>query len=221
MYVTTLDLPNADSENIIDAVNQMYHELKNTNCQILELETDLDRLRKENEALKRQNNALIKAKRLRSNIPKTENKSMQEEPTRIQRTKREQIIPNGIGLPKVIRIDIDGGFFNKKTRAIIQMPNGFTVSRKLADFKWFHKMLQINNNGTDVPVLPKELPHGLWPNNYLRQRRDELNGFLKQCHRISGVHNSNLFDIFLEQNKKMWKKRRNAFDKKILMKMRQ
>jgi len=127
-----------------------------------------------------------------------------------------------MGLPRVVRIDIDGGFFNKKTRAIIQLPDGSIIARKMADFKWFHKMLQIHHhNDTDIPVLSKEMPHGLWPNNYLRQRRDELNVFLMQCHHhMDEEHCANIFNIFLEQNKKMWKKKRDAFDKKTLIKMR-
>merc|ERR1712154_29671 len=65
-----LSLPDANSEELIDAVQRMFSELKDKNDQIHELETGMDRLRKENEALKQQNNAFTKAKRMHSSIPK-------------------------------------------------------------------------------------------------------------------------------------------------------
>merc|ERR1712154_148236 len=62
-----LSLPDANSEELIDAVQRMFSELKDKNDQIHKLKTNVDRLREENETLKQRNTALMTEKRLHSN----------------------------------------------------------------------------------------------------------------------------------------------------------
>ena len=200
-----------DDEAIITSINELHQDLKANHTKIEDmqhryqnLENELNRLKEENQALQQQNEELIQTKKHFHDIPES-------------RTETKEI---EIEFPKVIRIDIDGGWLNKKTRAIIQYKDQI-IARKMADFKWFYKMMQINGGSSVIPTLPKELPHAFWPKDYLIKRKHELTEFLKQCHSISNTKNSKPYDIFLEKDKKKWKQRRNIFDKEILLNIRQ
>eukprot|EP01084_Bolivina_argentea_P305840 528376_1 len=118
--------------------------------------------------------------------------------------------------PRVIRIDIDGGWFNKKTRAIIKY-RGKAFGRKEADFKWLYKMLQcdfkwlgkdeLDTNDVVLPDFNKELPHTMWHDDYLMKRKRELNLFLMQCHSLKNIRSGTQYHIFLDHKKDQWKKK--------------
>eukprot|EP01084_Bolivina_argentea_P305839 528375_1 len=118
--------------------------------------------------------------------------------------------------PRVLRIDIDGGWFNKKTRAIIKY-RGKAFGRKEADFKWLYKMLQcdfkwlgkdeLDTNDVVLPDFNKELPHTMWHDDYLMKRKRELNLFLMQCHSLKNIRSGTQYHIFLDHKKDQWKKK--------------
>eukprot|EP01083_Nonionella_stella_P315584 1140371_1 len=123
--------------------------------------------------------------------------------------------------PVVRRIEIGGNWFNKKARAVIEW-NGSTFTRKMADFKWLWRMLLLNSSvDRVVPDYPNDIPESLWPQGYLRRRKRELNLFLMQCHSLPWIKNYNLYyDIFLEQEKHEWKRKRDEFDEEIMQKIK-
>merc|ERR1712228_904671 len=89
--------------------------------------------------------------------------------------------------PSIKRIEIVGNWFNKKPRAIIEW-NGVEFGRKMADFKWFWRMLSLNSSiERVVPEYPSDIPESLWPDGYLRRRKRELNLFLMQCHSLPWI----------------------------------
>ena len=114
-----------------------------------------------------------------------------------------------------------GNWFNKKPRAIIEW-NGKEISRKMADFKWFAKMLALNSSMERVvPEYPSDIPESLWPDGYLKRRKRELNLFLMQCHSLPWINKYKLYyDIFLEPSKKKWKMKRNAFDQEMMTRIK-
>jgi len=124
--------------------------------------------------------------------------------------------------PVVKRIEICGNWFNKKPRAIMEW-NGCEFGRKMADFKWFWRMLSLNCSiERVVPDYPSDIPESLWPDGYLRRRKRELNLFLMQCHSLPWIRNYKLYcHIFLEQDKKQWKAKRNAFDAQMMQRIKQ
>eukprot|EP01084_Bolivina_argentea_P189420 325737_1 len=76
--------------------------------------------------------------------------------------------------PRIYRIEIDGNWFNKKLRAIIEY-NGQDIKRKMADFKWLYQMLMLNSSiDRIVPDYPSDIAEILWPEGYLKRRKKEL-----------------------------------------------
>ena len=132
---------------------------------------------------------------------------------------------NGIefdaNFPIVKRIEIEGKFFNKKPRAIIEW-NGDEFKRKMNDFKWLWRMLLLNSSiDRVVPDYPNDIPESLWPEGYLRRRKRELNLFLMQCHSLPWIKNYKVYhDIFLESTKSEWKRKRNEFDQIMIHKIK-
>eukprot|EP01083_Nonionella_stella_P059008 154460_1 len=127
--------------------------------------------------------------------------------------------PEEESCPQVIRVDIDGKWYNKKTRLIIEY-RGNVFGRKETDFKWLHKMIEVNDNSGVIPCLCHVLPTSLWSSHYLVKRKKELNVFLMECHALKNIKNSEAYHIFLEQHKVSWKQRRNQFDKMLLEKIK-
>jgi len=123
--------------------------------------------------------------------------------------------------PIIKRIEIVGNWFNKKPRAIIEW-NGVEFGRKMSDFKWFWRMLSLNSSiERVVPDYPSDIPESLWPDGYLRRRKRELNLFLMQCHSLPWIKKYKLYKhIFLEQNKKKWKAKRNEFDQQMMKRIK-
>merc|ERR1712083_1034246 len=124
--------------------------------------------------------------------------------------------------PFVKRIEIDGNWFNKKPRAVIEW-NGHEFKRKMADFKWLWRMLLLNSSiDRVVPDYPNDIPESMWPEGYLRRRKRELNLFLMQCHSLPWIHNYSVYgSVFLEIDKKEWKRKRNEFDERIMKRINQ
>merc|ERR1712242_350970 len=101
-------------------------------------------------------------------------------------------------------IEIDGNWFNKKSRAVIEW-KGQSITRKMADFKWLSKMLLLNSTEYRVcPEHPDEIPSALWRRGYLRKRKNELNLYVMQCHSLPWIRRYKPYcDIFLESDKNM------------------
>ena len=107
--------------------------------------------------------------------------------------------------PKVVRIEVVGKVFNKKPRAIIRW-NDKTINRKMADFKWFWKMLSLNSS-MDCMVPD-------YPSNATKK---ELNRFLKKCHSMQWIQQGELYkNVFFETDKKQWKKKRDSFERQMM-----
>ena len=125
-------------------------------------------------------------------------------------------------IPFVKRIEIDGNWFNRKPRAVIEW-EGKEIKRKFADFKWLWKMLLLNSSSDRiVPDYPNDIPESMWPEGYLRRRKRELNLFLMQCHSLPWIHDYSVYEsVFLEIDKKEWKKKRNEFDQRIIKRINQ
>merc|ERR1719242_2800625 len=119
--------------------------------------------------------------------------------------------------PFVDKIEIDGNWFNKKPRAVIIWRDR-KLKRKMADFKWLWRMLLLNSSAERVvPDYPNDIPESMWPQGYLRRRKRELNLFLMQCHSLPWIHDYGVYiDVFLEIDKKEWKRKRNAFDSETI-----
>merc|ERR1719499_1968174 len=89
--------------------------------------------------------------------------------------------------PVVTGIEIDGNWFNKKTRAVIEW-KGDTFKRKMAVFKWLSKMILLNSTVDRIsPEYPDEIPSPAWRRGYLRKRKNELNLYLIQCHSLPWI----------------------------------
>jgi len=124
--------------------------------------------------------------------------------------------------PVVTRIEIDGNWFNKKTRAVIEW-KGVSFKRKMADFKWLSKMLQLNSTDDRVaPEYPNEIPSTLWRTGYLKRRTKELNLYLMHCHSLPWIRRYKAYrDIFLESDKKAWKRKRDYFDRNMMRRIKE
>jgi len=119
--------------------------------------------------------------------------------------------------PVITRIEIDGNWFNKKARAVIEW-KGRTFKRKMADFKWFSRMLLLNSTVDRVaPEYPHEIPSALWRRGYLKKRTNELNLYLMQCHSLPWIRRYKVYrDIFLETDKETWKRKRDRFNRNMM-----
>merc|ERR1719242_178220 len=125
-------------------------------------------------------------------------------------------------IPVITRIEIDGNWFNKKARAVIEW-KGEEFKRKMADFKWLSRMLLLNSTANRVaPEYPHEIPSALWRRGYLKKRKNELNLYLMQCHSLPWIRRYKPYcDIFLESDKKSWKKKRDQFSKTTMQRIKQ
>eukprot|EP00483_Globobulimina_turgida_P009021 UN09039 len=88
----------------------------------------------------------------------------------------------------------------------------------MPDFKWLWRMLMLNSTIDRIPPdYPFDIPESLWPQGYLRRRKRELNLFLMQCHSLPWIKKYKVYnDIFLEVDKKEWKRKRNQRDEDII-----
>ena len=122
----------------------------------------------------------------------------------------------------VTGIEIDGNWFNKKARAVIEW-KGDRFKRKMADFKWLSKMILLNSTVDRVsPEYPDEIPSALWRRGYLRKRKNELNLYLMQCHSLPWIRRYKPYcDIFLESDKNTWKNKRDRFNRDMMQRIKQ
>jgi len=124
--------------------------------------------------------------------------------------------------PTILKIEIDGNWFNKKARAVIEW-RGDTFKRKMADFKWLSRMLLLNTSDDRVaPEYPEEIPSALWRRGYLNKRKKELNLYLMQCHSMPWIRRYRVYrDVFLETDKKTWKQKRNRFNRNMMQRIKE
>merc|ERR1712129_192615 len=112
---------------------------------------------------------------------------------------------------------IKGSFWNKTAKAIICY-RGRKYRRKLADFEWLRNVMFHNDPNRAIPRLSTMLPESAWYRGYLKERKTEINAFLRQCQATKWVRDFEGYErIFFARSHKQWKKLRNNYDKRAIV----